>query len=245
MTFREKFHKEFPKEKELNPALKWCPSSLGYEEDYPPNLKPCDRDCDECWDREIPERKVFYLCDGRVEKCMHRNGCYKNCREGEKAIYSHTTDIEHAVNFTRIMKGSKDFIERKQTDECGNNMHFNIDIEPFIGISDQAKKVISDLNNGIQDARNKIRELNDRKACLYLGRLSELQTLNEDGAEDVEPVKNQSEVQGEELIELRSKGLSKEERTILMDAMERGLRRIRHYREKDDLQDVPYLEGLN
>lgn len=53
MTFREKYHKDFPIKEGCNPAERMCPSSFDYEEDW-----DCDSsgiDCEECWDREIPE----------------------------------------------------------------------------------------------------------------------------------------------------------------------------------------------
>lgn len=57
MTFREKFHEEFPKAKELNPALVWCPCAFDYEEDWicgPEDIHSEGPDCNKCWDREIP-----------------------------------------------------------------------------------------------------------------------------------------------------------------------------------------------
>lgn len=53
MTFREKYHKDFPIKEGCNPAERMCPSSFDYEEYW-----DCDSsgiDCEECWDREIPE----------------------------------------------------------------------------------------------------------------------------------------------------------------------------------------------
>lgn len=44
--------------------------------------------------------KVFYLCDGNVPNC-EKNKCYKNC---EEEPCRHTTDISHAVNFSKFHK---------------------------------------------------------------------------------------------------------------------------------------------
>ena len=142
MTFREKFHKEFPEKKDFNPASKWCPAAFEYEEDWlccPTDRNPEGPDCDECWDREIPERKVFYLCDGRKEKCRHSKRCYKNCKSDSDSC-SRTTDIEHAVNFTRMGKGSRVFEERKQVNECENNIPITIEIEAYPSVSASEKK---------------------------------------------------------------------------------------------------------
>ena len=51
--------------------------------------------------------KIFYLCDGKREKCK-KTRCYKNGGECR-----HTTDINHALKFER--KGSDkngDFYEK-------------------------------------------------------------------------------------------------------------------------------------
>lgn len=46
------------------------------------------------------EKKIFYLCDGEVEKCRRKSGCYKN---GGGCM--HTSDVEHAKNFEEVRKG--------------------------------------------------------------------------------------------------------------------------------------------
>lgn len=46
------------------------------------------------------EKKIFYLCDGKVEKCSKRT-CYKNGGDCK-----HTSDIEHAKNFQKVFKDS-------------------------------------------------------------------------------------------------------------------------------------------
>ena len=45
---------------------------------------------------EKSKEKIFYLCDGEVEKCNKRI-CYKN-----NGDCNHTTDIRHAKNFHKI-----------------------------------------------------------------------------------------------------------------------------------------------
>ena len=45
--------------------------------------------------------KVFYLCDGMVPGCEMKEICYKRggrCR--------HTSDVEHAVNFQKSVRGN-------------------------------------------------------------------------------------------------------------------------------------------
>lgn len=161
MTFREKFHEEFPKAKELNPALVWCPCAFDYEEDWtcgPEDIHSEEPDCDKCWDREMPGR---------------RQGLY-----------------------------------------------FNIDIEPIVrsGVPKKRDK------EPIQDNNMEPRDSNAKRARQYLERLS---NLGKDKDLDI--------------VEVRSKGLSGEEKVILLDAMHRALRRIRHQRRKGERQHYVLL----
>ncbi|MEZ3435693.1 MAG: hypothetical protein K1W34_13955 [Lachnospiraceae bacterium] len=52
------------------------------------------------------KEKVFYLCDGEVEKCK-KNTCYKN-----NGPCTYTTDIRHAKNFQKTMHS---FYENEDT----------------------------------------------------------------------------------------------------------------------------------
>lgn len=53
--------------------------------------------------------KIFYLCDGKVPRCMEKNGgkgspgCYRNGGDCK-----HTSDPEHAINF--ITHGSSNML---------------------------------------------------------------------------------------------------------------------------------------
>lgn len=107
MTFREKFYKDFPEET-ADPAEIMCPSSYDYEEVW--DCESTQMDCDTCWDREIPEKKVLFLCDGKIEGCRDSNRCYMNCKEGEN-ICRHTKDINHAKNFKKKNESSKSYYE--------------------------------------------------------------------------------------------------------------------------------------
>lgn len=49
--------------------------------------------------QDIP--KTLYLCDGKVESCKKKDGCYQ--RGGE---CRHTSNIEHAANFQKPYKSS-------------------------------------------------------------------------------------------------------------------------------------------
>lgn len=49
------------------------------------------------------DKKIFYLCDGEVPECKKRS-CYK--RGGE---CKHTTNIKHAANFRKSIKGETYF----------------------------------------------------------------------------------------------------------------------------------------
>lgn len=53
--------------------------------------------------QDIP--KTLYLCDGKIESCKEKDGCYQ--RGGE---CRHTSNIEHAANFQRPYNNSG-FIE--------------------------------------------------------------------------------------------------------------------------------------
>ena len=44
--------------------------------------------------------KIFYLCDGEVEKCKEKKGCHKNGGECK-----HTSDIRNARNFKNEGRG--------------------------------------------------------------------------------------------------------------------------------------------
>lgn len=62
MTYKEKYCKDHDiKEKGQNPCIQHCPYSYGYEnlpDDYSEgNCIHPDIECDECWDREMPETK--------------------------------------------------------------------------------------------------------------------------------------------------------------------------------------------
>ena len=48
--------------------------------------------------------KILYLCDGELEKCRMKSGCYKN---GGDCM--HTSNIEHAKNFKKVHRDA--FIE--------------------------------------------------------------------------------------------------------------------------------------
>ncbi len=161
MTFREKFHEEFPKSKGINPALKWCPSAFDYEADWtcdPKDLNSEEPDCDKCWNREIPDQE--------------------------------------------------------------QEPKFIIEIEPIARSGDSEKRD----KEPIQDNNMEIRDFIDKKAREYLERLF---NLGKDKDQDI--------------IDVRSKGLSGEEKVILMDAMERALRRIRHQRRKGEHQQYVLL----
>lgn len=55
------------------------------------------------------KEKVFYLCDGEVEKCNKRI-CYKN-----NGVCNHTSDIRHAKNFHKINASHPVFYENENT----------------------------------------------------------------------------------------------------------------------------------
>lgn len=62
MTYKEKYCKDHDiKEKGQNPCIQHCPYSYGYEnlpDDYSEgNCMHPDIECDECWDREMPETR--------------------------------------------------------------------------------------------------------------------------------------------------------------------------------------------
>lgn len=76
----------------------------------------------------------------------------------------------------------------------------------------------------IQDNNMEPRDSNAKRARQYLERLS---NLGKDKDLDI--------------VEVRSKGLSGEEKVILLDAMHRALRRIRHQRRKGERQHYVLL----
>lgn len=45
------------------------------------------------------EKEIAFICTGKAPECSKRL-CHKRCLEKEKC--SHTTDIEHAANFTKL-----------------------------------------------------------------------------------------------------------------------------------------------
>lgn len=134
MTFREKFHKDFPKKKDFNPASKWCPSAFDYEADWtchPTGRDPEGPDCDACWNREMPEQKIYYFCDGKVEKCRNSKMCFKNCAGNPTEDHCrHTSDIKHAKNFVRTPGRSRNFVERDHARLDGKEIPITISIKP-------------------------------------------------------------------------------------------------------------------
>ena len=51
------------------------------------------------------ERKIFYLCDGKVPECP-KTHCYQHGNECR-----HTTNIEHAVNFEKVSSVTQSYYE--------------------------------------------------------------------------------------------------------------------------------------
>ena len=65
------------------------------------------------------KKRIWYLCDGERPECS-KNFCYKNtdvnpCR--------HTSDIEHAVNFTKEERGGRiSYREEEKTEESRSDL---------------------------------------------------------------------------------------------------------------------------
>ena len=56
------------------------------------------------------EKKIFFLCDGKVPECKKKR-CYKNETE-TREVCKHTSDITHALNFRREVNTNL-YFERK------------------------------------------------------------------------------------------------------------------------------------
>ena len=126
MTFREKYHEDFKKDVIVNPAESMCPSSYDYEKEW--DCDSTDMSCDECWDRQMPETKILFLCDGNVEKCRYSPTCYKNCSEKDlKSACRHTSDVNHAKNFKKL-----DCNNGKRFEEKTGDYSLNLATSPLL-----------------------------------------------------------------------------------------------------------------
>ena len=109
MTFREKFHEDFPEKKDFNPASKWCPSAFDYETDWTCNptdyriigCGPEGLDCDKCWDREMPDRNQAPYFIIEIEPFMQSNDLRQDISEAEKSLNDKTVQkyMERLINF--------------------------------------------------------------------------------------------------------------------------------------------------
>lgn len=59
MTFREKYHEDFPKNCKVNPDILSCPADYEYEERW--NCKHDTMTCKECWNRIMKKNEDLNL----------------------------------------------------------------------------------------------------------------------------------------------------------------------------------------
>lgn len=139
------------------------------------------------------EKKTFYLCDGEVEECRRKSGCYKN---GGACI--HTSDIEHAKNFEKpsaqsgfyenvTIPGSKvgDFLEQFSKKSEGKVIRNKIILE---GV----KEYVETIQKVKQEAKDAC-EINQKLNEVLESRIGIIQKLRGQGGNDSEEAEKDHE----------------------------------------------------